>query len=119
MEAVDFSDAASRPVTAYGSTGAHWSAIAQSSGEAHVGRMRLEPGGLLGMHPTTVDQLFLVVAGEGWTRRDGRERIQLGPGHGVLWRAGERHESGTDTGMTAMVVQARELQTGAQQSARA
>ncbi len=113
MEALDFSDAASRPVTAYGSSGVQGSRIGRSTGEAYVIRLRFDAGGVLGMHPAGVDQFFLVVEGSGWVRTHQQEKKQeLHAGQGILWRAGEDHESGTDLGMTVIVVQARHLQVG-------
>ena len=96
-------------VSRYDSRGARWTRVARSDGECHVGRIRLEPGGTLGMHPTGVDQVFLVVAGEGWTRVEGEERIPIVAGQAAVWCTGERHESGTDTGMTVIVIQAETL----------
>ncbi len=111
VEALDFSDAASRPVTAYGSSRVHGSRIGRSTGEAYVTRLRFDAGGVLGMHPAGVDQFFLVVEGAGWVRTRAHARKQeLHAGQGILWRAGEDHESGTGLGMTVIVIQAGHLQ---------
>lgn len=67
------------------------------------------PGGRIGSHPTGVDQLFHVVSGGGWASGDGGERIDVTAGEYVLWQAGEDHESGSDDGMTVVIVQAAEL----------
>ena len=69
----------------------------------------LEPGARIGRHPTRLAQLFAVVQGEGWvTGADGvREPIRAG--EAVRWEPGEEHESGTDTGLLAVIVQADRL----------
>ena len=109
MDIYDSGAMPEREVSEYASSGAHWLPIARNAGECHVGRMRVEPGGVIGMHPTRSDQMFFVIDGRGWTRIDGGPRSDVAAGHAVLLRAGEHHESGTDTGMTAIIVQAEQL----------
>jgi quercetin dioxygenase-like cupin family protein len=109
MDIYDIRTIPERTVSEFGSSGAQWSAITRSEGECHVGRMRIEPGGVVGMHTTRTDQLFLVIDGSGWTRVADEPRRNLMVGDAVLWRTGEHHESGTDTGMTAIIVQAERL----------
>jgi len=75
----------------------------------HVVVISIEPGGLVGRHPAGAEQLFLVVSGSGWvTGPDGR-RVALGAGEAAVWSAGEEHESGSAEGMTALVVEAEQL----------
>jgi hypothetical protein len=50
-------------------------------------------------------QLFLVLAGEGWVRGAESDRIQIEPGQAAFWTTGEWHESGSETGMTAVVIE--------------
>lgn len=71
--------------------------------------IHLEAGGVLGNHPASADQLFLIVAGSGEATA-GEERVQLSPGVAVLWRAGQMHETraGVD-GLTAIVVEGEDL----------
>jgi quercetin dioxygenase-like cupin family protein len=71
----------------------------------HVGCMHLGPGGLIGYHPAATYQLFAVIAGEGWVRGEGPDRVPIGAGQAAFWEPGEHHEAGTDTGMTAIVVE--------------
>lgn len=71
-----------------------------------VTHLRFQPGGRLGAHPTGVAQMFVVVQGSGWVSGgDGmRERVEAGTT--VLWAKGEKHASGSDVGMVAVVIQA-------------
>ena len=55
--------------------------------------------------PATVAQLFLVVAGSGWVRA-GADRRDVAPGSAAFWEPNELHESGTEDGLTAVVVEA-------------
>lgn len=101
-----------REVTEFGSHGARWTPIAASGGECHVGQMQLAAGSVLGMHPTAIDQVFFVVQGEGWTRVEGQEAVAIVAGQAAVWRAGEHHESGTEVGMTVILIQAEALTSG-------
>ncbi len=103
MRLLDLSEP--RPVSDYASKGAHWTAVGQSSEQAHVGVVRLEPSGGLGLHAGSMDQLFMVVEGEGWVSGADGKRIDIGTGDAVFWPAGEQHQSGTDSGMSVVIVQ--------------
>jgi quercetin dioxygenase-like cupin family protein len=81
------------------------SRIVHTTQPAHVSCMHLGPGGLVGYHPATVPQLFLVVQGEGWVRGEAPERRAITAGQAAFWEAGEWHESGTDMGMIAIVIE--------------
>jgi quercetin dioxygenase-like cupin family protein len=65
----------------------------------------MEPEGVLGRNAAPSDQLFLVVEGQGWVAGYDGERIELVAGQGAIWEEGELHESGTDSGMTVVIVQ--------------
>ncbi len=75
------------------------------SSELHVGCMRLEAGGLIGMHPAGTPQLLAVVEGEGWIRGEDGVKTPVTTGGAVFWSEGEMHETGTDSGMMAIVVE--------------
>ena len=66
--------------------------------------VELAAGGVIGAHPAASRQLFVVLRGQGWVRTE-TERADLGPGEAVLWEPGEWHESGTDEGMSVLVVE--------------
>jgi quercetin dioxygenase-like cupin family protein len=53
--------------------------------------------------------LFTVVRGAGWVSGGDGGRAAIAAGEAVLWEAGEEHESGSDEGMTALVVEAESL----------
>jgi hypothetical protein len=82
------------------------------SSELHVGCMRLEPGGVVGMHPATTPQLLAVVEGEGWIRGDNGVKTPISAGGAVFWAEGELHETGTDSGLVAIVVETSRLHEG-------
>jgi len=69
-----------------------------------VVRIDLPAGGRIGMHPAVGEQLFVVVAGEGEVR-SGSEAVHVSAGDAVRWAAGEEHETTTETGLVAIVVE--------------
>jgi quercetin dioxygenase-like cupin family protein len=74
--------------------------------EAHVVVIEIGAGGTVGRHPAASQQLFAVVRGSGWVAGAGGSREAIASGEAVLWDAGEEHESGSDEGLIAVVVEA-------------
>ena len=104
MRRVDLSG--EREVTAPGSVAARVRRIAT---DAHVVVIDVAPGGVVARHPAVVAQLFAVVRGSGWVSGGDGEAEPIASGEAVLWDPGEEHESGSDTGMTVLVVEAESL----------
>lgn len=94
-----------RKITAFNSFNVGITPIVKNDGPQSVGCMYLDANGVVGMHPATVRQLFLVIEGEGWVRIEGSEKVRVSKGTAVFWETGEQHESGTDTGMTAIIIE--------------
>lgn len=103
MRLIEFGEEHSRPIGQYGSS-FRMSRLLRTE-QLHVGCMYIPAGGLVGMHPAAAAQLFAVVQGEGWVRDGQSERVPIRAGEAVLWSPGEQHESGTDRGMTVIVVE--------------
>ena len=77
--------------------------------EAHVVLIEIAPGGVVGRHPAAAPQLFVAVRGSGWVSSGDGAREPIEAGDAVAWERGEEHESGSDGGMTAIVVEAEPL----------
>jgi quercetin dioxygenase-like cupin family protein len=60
-------------------------------------------------HPAASDQLFVVVQGEGWASGDDGAEQAIAAGTAVFWPAGEEHETRSQAGLTAIIVEARQL----------
>jgi quercetin dioxygenase-like cupin family protein len=95
-----------REVTASGSVSAR---VRRLAVDAHVVVIEVGPGGVVGRHPAGMAQLFTVVSGSGWVSGADGEREPIRAGEAVLWQPGEEHESGSDEGMTVLVVEAESL----------
>ena len=100
---------AAHAITHFDSRGATIGGIARCAGQVRVSFVELDPGGALGMHESDMPQLFLVVEGTGRVRSGDGEPILLARGQGAFWETGELHETISDTGLTAIVVEADEL----------
>jgi len=106
---LDFGAGRAFAISGFGSRSAAASPLTLPDGDAHVVCLRIGAGGVLGRHPASVDQIFVVIDGEGWVRGPDGERLSVTTGKAVYWEAGEEHESGSDTGMTAIVVESERL----------
>lgn len=95
-----------REVTAPGSVSAR---VRRLAAQAHAVVIEIGAGGVVARHPAVVSQLFVVVRGAGWVSGAEGEREPIEAGTAVVWDAGEEHESGSETGMTALVVEAESL----------
>jgi quercetin dioxygenase-like cupin family protein len=82
------------------------------SPDLHVECMSLGPGGLIGMHRASTAQLLAVVEGEGWIRGEDGPKTSISAGGAVFWEQGEMHETGTDSGLVAIVVETAALIDG-------
>src|SRR3954462_9592520 len=95
-----------RPPEAHGSSGFSISPLSSSLGASFQAVVRLEPGGRIGRHPTVASQLLAIVAGSGTVSGDDGVEHAVGIGDAAVWDAGERHETRTDDGLTAIVIEA-------------
>lgn len=85
--------------------------IALTQKVANIGCMHLEKNGVIGFHQAVVPQLLLIVNGEGFVRGESDEFVKVQSGEAVLWEKDEWHETKTDTGLTAIVIQSEEIDT--------
>lgn len=87
------------------------SRITQTEKAAYIGCMHLGKNGLVGYHQAVVPQLLLVVSGEGWVKGETDEYVKVQSGEAVFWDKDEWHETKTDKGLTAIVIESVELTT--------
>ena len=92
-------------ITQHDSAGATIAGVARASGVVRIALLRLDAGGVVGMHPAVGPQLFLVVAGEGvvWVEAESRS---ITVSQAALWQDSELHETTTRSGLTAVIVEA-------------
>ncbi|QED47941.1 cupin domain-containing protein [Cytobacillus dafuensis] len=85
------------------------SRIVKTEKASQIGCMHLDANGIIGFHQAVVPQLLLVVNGEGWVRSDDGLKVKIKKGEAVFWEKGEGHETTTDTGLMAIVIESEEL----------
>jgi len=73
----------------------------------------LSAGGTIGRHQAASPQLMLVVNGEGWVKADDTDRIPIRAGQAAFWKQDEWHESGSEAGMTAIILEGPKLDPAA------
>jgi quercetin dioxygenase-like cupin family protein len=108
MRVLRLDDLTPRAIEHYGSRNASVTLLAR--GDAQVVRIELGAGGVLGMHPAAVPQLFVVIDGSGWVGAEGADEELVEAGSAVHWSAGESHETRSDRGLVALVVEAERLE---------
>jgi quercetin dioxygenase-like cupin family protein len=85
--------------------------LAEGQGEAHAYVLYFEPGGEIGPHEAGFGQLFLAVSGSGWVAGADGVHLPLAEGEAAFIRRGEVHSKGSEAGLTALMLQVRELAT--------
>ncbi|MBM7553502.1 cupin domain-containing protein [Thalassobacillus pellis] len=85
------------------------SKIVKTKTPAFISGMHLDAGGNIGYHEAVVPQLLLVVNGEGTVSGKENSKVTVKAGDAVFWEQGEWHETTSEHGMTAIVVESEEL----------
>jgi quercetin dioxygenase-like cupin family protein len=73
--------------------------------EGRVVAVHLGPNGVLGRHAAVAEQMFVVVQGDGTVSGADGTAHTIRAGDAAIWRSGEFHESRTEHGMIAVVLE--------------
>jgi quercetin dioxygenase-like cupin family protein len=98
-------------VESYGSQSTASVHLGSGSGESHAYVLHFEAGGEIGEHETGFGQLFVVVGGAGWVV-SGSDRYEVELGDAVFLPRGVMHAKGSESGMTAVMIQMYDLEPG-------
>lgn len=109
MKLFRFDRGVAQPIGQYGSRELMMARVLRAEGSVRVDVMHIGPGGLVGGHNATGNQIFAVVEGNGWTSVAPGIRVPLTAGQAAFWTAGEWHESGSATGMTVIVIEGADI----------
>ncbi|WP_102691405.1 cupin domain-containing protein [Rummeliibacillus pycnus] len=85
------------------------SRIIQIDKSVNIGCMHLDKKGIVGYHQAVVPQLLLILNGEGYVRSEKDEYFKVKSGDAVFWEKHEWHETKSDLGLTAIVIESEEL----------
>lgn len=109
MQLLKFKKEEANPVLNYDSIYTAYNKIIKTEIPTNFGFMYVESNGLIGRHEAPVPQLFIVIEGEGWVQGESDEKVELQKGEAVLWEKGESHVCGSQSGLTAIVIQSEKL----------
>ena len=113
MRLVRFDPATGREIDRFGSVGFRITPIVSAS-DGRVACIHLGPGGRIGRHPAVGRQVLAVVAGAGLVSGADGAEVEVAPGLAAVWDDGEEHETRTNDGLTAIVVEGDALDVLAQ-----
>lgn len=105
MKLFRFDPEAGRNIDKYQSSRFIISRVVHLFDEATIHCAYLDANGLIGYHQAADFQLLLVVQGTGWVRGEASEKTSIKAGQAAYWDKGEWHESGTETGMIAIIIE--------------
>ncbi|MCW2832524.1 MAG: hypothetical protein JWN68_477 [Nocardioides sp.] len=104
MRILALADLPHRPIEAHQSKGFSVGAFGICA-DAHLVAVTLGPRGVIGRHPAEGRQLLVVLSGEAQVSgHDGVVRT-VSVGQAAVWEPGEAHETRTDGGLVAMIVE--------------
>jgi quercetin dioxygenase-like cupin family protein len=66
---------------------------------------RIAAGGSIARHPATVPQILAVLEGSGMVSGTDGISERIAAGEAVYWASGEEHETCTDTGLAALILE--------------
>ncbi|MGH1281015.1 cupin [Bacillus basilensis] len=111
MKIFDCSEEVGKQITAFQSNFI-MSKILDHKGNIHIGAMHLRENGIIGYHEAVVSQLLLIVNGEGYVCGADKEKVKVEAGQAVFWKKGEFHETCTENGLIAIVIESEDLENG-------
>ncbi|TRZ38580.1 cupin [Niallia circulans] len=106
---ISFNKLAGKEIGNYQSMSAYYTKIMRTDEPVSIGIIHIESGGVVGYHNAPVSQAFIVMEGKGWIKGPDKLVQTIQSGEGVLWEKGEGHESGSEEGMTVLVLQGENL----------
>ena len=108
MKIIRLDEIAGKNITQYGSDFI-MRKIVMTNHPTHVGIMELKENGLVGYHEATIPQALIILTGEGWVRTADDAKVKVTAGDAVLWEKGEWHETVTEKGLKAIVIESEGL----------
>ena len=85
--------------------------ILHTKSAVQIGCMFLEENGVIGYHQAAIPQLLLITAGEGKVRGKNDSFVNVRQGDAVYWEEGEWHETKTEKGLVAIVIEGKDLKS--------
>ena len=105
MKIYRFDPQVGKEIEQFGSVKAIISRILHLEAGAVISSVYIQPEGKIGYHQAAAPQLFLLVQGEGWVRGESDGPMVVQEGQAIFWEQGEWHETGSGTGMIAVIIE--------------
>jgi len=83
--------------------------VLQMDNSAKINAIYLHPNERISHQQALPQQMLLAIDGEGWMRSGTDELFPVQAGQAVFWEANEIQESGTETGITAVIIEAEKI----------
>jgi len=80
---------------------------------SHVGIIHLDKGGIVGYHDASMPQVLVIIEGNGWVRAGKNSKVSVAEGDVIMWEKGEGHETISDSGLKAIVIESEGLDINA------
>ena len=71
---------------------------------------RVAPGGRLARHPATLPQILAVLEGSGEVSGEDGVAEPIAAGEAVFWSQGEEHETRSESGLTALIIEGEQVE---------
>ncbi|WCF05885.1 cupin domain-containing protein [Paenibacillus thiaminolyticus] len=105
MKIYNFGKDMGQEIKAFDSKNLIMTGMIDATDKIRMGCMHVDAGGIVGFHQASVSQLFAVVAGEGVVKGKEDKEYSIKAGYAAYWEAGEWHETRTEAGLTAIVIE--------------
>ncbi len=86
--------------------------IYRNNKDLQISMIELESDGILGLHQADTDQIFILIHGSGWIRNQDSVKIAINEGDCIFWQKDEWHETSTDIGLKALIIEGTDLYPG-------
>jgi len=105
MEFYRFDPLVDREKEQFGGVKAVVSKVLYLDDRAKVNAVYIHPNERVSHQYAQTQQLIMIVDGEGWVKSGKGEIYAIKKGQAAFWKINELHESGTETGMTAVIIE--------------
>jgi quercetin dioxygenase-like cupin family protein len=109
MQRYSFDRSTSQHIDQYNCINAFVTHLTRGEERFFVVVITVEANGLIGRHLTVDDQLFFVISGQGMVSGEDGIFFPIQAGQMAHWQSGESHETRSEYGLTAMVIEGRGL----------
>lgn len=93
----------------HNSNGFYINRLATLDSKISINFIHLEANGIIGNHKAPVNQIFLIVDGEAIVSSNNHTTVSISKNTAVFFEAGEMHETRTNNGLNAVIIESPDL----------